>query len=324
LRLAVAGLGSAALRGHVPAIQRSPGLRVVAAADHDQKRRAVFGGVLSGVPVFDRVETMLDAVKCDALLVTASPEAHASLVAAALERGLHVICEKPLVLRPEEHHELARLAARTPAALISVHQYRCAGPWRVMAGMARTAARLRQAFALRMTVRRPGPDPLAATGWRSELGRFGGILVDHGVHYLALAWTIDERLDVLAADRTTSINDERCDVFLGLGAGTTRLRLESGSSERSTRVALTIGRRELTWDDQGLTLTTAGRHTWQRRVDGLASRVYIDGLYVGFYREVARRLGWDVAWHARRTAETLVVSRALLRVLDYLSVAVET
>ncbi len=322
MRLAVAGLGSAALRGHVPAMLRSPGLQIVAAADPDQERRAAFGGVLSDVPVFTGAEAMLDTVTCDALLVTASPEAHASLVTAALGRGLHVICEKPLVLRPEEYDELARLAARTPATLVSVHQYRCAGPWRVMAGMARTAARLRRPFALRMTVRRPGPDPLAATGWRSELGRSGGMLADHGVHYLALAWTIDERLDVLAAYRTMSINDERCDVLLGLGVGTTRLHLESGASERSTRVALTVGRHELTWDDRGLALTTAGRRVWRRRADGLASRVYVDGLYVGFYREVARRLGLDVTWHARRTAETLVVSRALLTVLERLSASV--
>lgn len=322
MRLAVAGLGSAALRGHVPALLRSPELQVVAAADPDQQRRAAFGGVLSDVPAFADAEAMLDTVACDVLLVTAAPEAHASLVAAALGRGLHVICEKPFVLRPDEHDELACLAARTPATLVSVYQYRCAGPWRIMAGIARHAARLRRPFALRVTVRRPGPDPLAATGWRSELGRFGGMLVDHGVHYLALAWTIDERLDVLAADRTTSINDERCDVLLGLGMGTTRLHFESGAPERSTRLALTVGRHALTWDDHGLTLTAAGRRVWQRRADGLASRAYVDGLYVGFYREVARRLGWDATWHARRTAETLVVSRAQLAVLKRLSGAV--
>jgi predicted dehydrogenase len=300
---------------------RSPELQVVAAADPDQDRRAALGGVLSDIPVFAGADAMLGTVACDALLVTASPDAHASLITTALGRGLHVICEKPLVLRPDEHDELACLVAQTSATLVSVHQYRCAGPWRVIAGMARTAAQLRRPFALRVSVRRPGPDPLAATGWRSELGRFGGMLADHGVHYLALAWTIDERLDVLAAYRTTSINDERCDVLIGLGMGTTRLHLESGASDRSTRVVLTVGRHELTWDDHGLALTTAGRCVWRWRTDSLASRVYVDDLYVGFYREVAQRLGWDVTWHARRTAETLVVSRALLTALERLSAA---
>jgi predicted dehydrogenase len=321
MRLAIAGLGSAALGGHVPAVLRSTGLQVVAGADPDQARRAAFTEVLLDVPVFCGVEEMLDAVACDALLVCASPEAHAPIVMSALGRDLNVICEKPLVLSSNEHNELSRLAARTPATLVTVHQYRCAGPWRVMAGVARTALRLRRPLALEVTVRRTASDPLAATGWRGERERFGGILTDHGVHYLALAWNINERLEVLGAYRVMSISGERCDVLLALGAGTTQLHLKSGASERSTQVTLTVGHHELTWDNRGLALAQGGRRVWRWRAEGLSSRSYVNDLYVTFYREVTRRLGQDVAWHARRTAETLVVSGTLLAVLERLDTA---
>jgi predicted dehydrogenase len=320
LRLAIAGLGSAAGRGHFPALERSTGLQLVAAADPAHDQRAAFAST-SSVPVFADVEAMLDSVTCDALLVTSSPDAHASLIMAGLRRDIHVICEKPLVLRADEHDELARLAARTTAALISVHQYRCAGPWRLMARVARTAIRLRQPFALRVTVRRPGPDPLAVTSWRSDRDRFGGMLADHGVHYFALAWTIKERLDVLGAHRTSSAGDEACDVLVDLGAGTAHLHLDSGAFERSTHITLSVARRELRWDDQGLSLEAGGRTLWRGRADGLASRAYVDGLYGGFYREVAQRLGRDATWQARRTAESLLVNRAMLATLEWLGPA---
>ncbi len=318
MRLAIAGLGSAAGRGHFPALQRSPGLELVAAADPADGRRAAFVST-SGVPVFADVEAMLDSVSCDVLLVTASPDAHASLITAGLRRDIHVICEKPLVLRVDEHHELARLATRTTAALISVHQYRCAGPWRLMARVARTAILLRQPFALRVTVRRPGSDPLAATGWRSDRDRFGGMFADHGVHYLALAWTIGERLEVLGAYRTSSAGDEACDVLIDLGAGTAHLHLDSGAIDRSTHIALSVARHELRWEDRGVTLEMGGRSLWSWRADGLASRTYVDELYGGFYREVAQRLGRDATWQARRTAESLLVNRAMLAALKCLA-----
>jgi predicted dehydrogenase len=295
------------------------GLQVVAGADPDPARRRAAADALGLAPTFASLDELLDGVACDAVVVAAPPRTHAGLVTSTLGRGLHVICEKPLVLAGDEHAQIARAIARSCSGVVSVHQYGCARPWRAMVGAARTAAWMRRPFTLQVKVRRPGPDPLAATGWRKSPSQSGGMLADHGVHYLALAWAIDERLNVLAVERVTTSGSEQCDVLMDLGSGTAWLRLESGAPGRSTSVTLLTARGELSWDDRGVAASVSGRCVWRRRSEGLASRAYIDSLYASFYRGVAAHLGRDPTWEARRTAETLVVSRTLVGLLDNMS-----
>lgn len=77
------------------------GMRVVAAAGRDPVRNAAACAVLERelgheVAVCDDLEGLLGR-ELDALIVAAPPAAHRTALAAALERGLHVLCEKPFV-----------------------------------------------------------------------------------------------------------------------------------------------------------------------------------------------------------------------------------
>ena len=53
---------------------------------------------------------MLAEVDLDAVVIATPSKPHAPMVRAALERGLHVFCEKPLTLSPDDADELAALA----------------------------------------------------------------------------------------------------------------------------------------------------------------------------------------------------------------------
>ena len=53
---------------------------------------------------------MLRELDLDAVLIATPSRTHARMVRAALERGLHVFCEKPFTLSAQDAEELAALA----------------------------------------------------------------------------------------------------------------------------------------------------------------------------------------------------------------------
>jgi predicted dehydrogenase len=289
---------------------------LVAAADPDAERRAAAGARFPRIALFDAVETMLGSVVCDLLVIAAEPRAHAGLVALGLEHGLHVLCEKPLVVTPTDYELVARAHARRPdLGLVAVHQYRYSPAWAAISRCARLAARLRIPFSLTADVQRPGIDPFASSHWRSDVELSGGVLADHGVHYLALAWTVEEQLDVLAGVRTLSTVGECSSATIRLGSGVLTLRVRTGARARRTSVALHVGDTALTWSDRVFAVVLGGRTILRRPVAGLASREHVDSLYERLYRDVRSNLSRP-AWRVHRTAEALVVARALLALLE--------
>lgn len=95
LKVGIAGLGVVAQVVYLPLLARRRDLfRVAAVCDLDPEHADVIGRRI-GVPAYDDPAAMLDAGGFDALIVL-TPGSHGPLVRAALDRGLWVLCEKPL------------------------------------------------------------------------------------------------------------------------------------------------------------------------------------------------------------------------------------
>lgn len=94
---------------YLPALAHHPHGRVAAIAGRD-------AGVLAqrwAVPyTFARYEDLLDSGAVDAVIVATRNDLHHPLTLAALDRGLHVLCEKPLGL---DYVQAAAMAARAVA-----------------------------------------------------------------------------------------------------------------------------------------------------------------------------------------------------------------
>jgi predicted dehydrogenase len=114
---AVAGLGAAARRIHLPALAAA-GFGVVGGCDP-----AVADGAF-GFPVFADAERLLEAVRPDLLVVAAPPEAHHALAALGLDAGAHVLCEKPFVPTLAEADDLCARARRAGRLVAVNNQYR--------------------------------------------------------------------------------------------------------------------------------------------------------------------------------------------------------
>lgn len=110
LNVGVLGSGWWAAEAHLPALAAHPRARLAGMQTRDtakaDKLRAAFGDV----PVHGAAEDLLATPGLGAVIISSTPQVHYAQARAALERGLHVLIEKPMTLRAAESAELVALA----------------------------------------------------------------------------------------------------------------------------------------------------------------------------------------------------------------------
>lgn len=119
-RIGVIGCGWWATRAHLPALQANPDAIIAGIADPDQENRARTAERFEIPPerVFADAGEMLARAELDAAIVAVPHSAHAPLARAVLERGLHLLLEKPMTIRPADARALAALAKARGVELI--------------------------------------------------------------------------------------------------------------------------------------------------------------------------------------------------------------
>ncbi len=111
-RIALVGLGKIARDQHVPALAASDAFELVGVASpHNQ---------LEGVPSYSNLETLLQAVPdIGAVALCTTPQVRYEIARFALQRGLHVLLEKPPGVTVCEVQALAALARTQQVALFA-------------------------------------------------------------------------------------------------------------------------------------------------------------------------------------------------------------
>lgn len=319
MKIALAGLGGAASRGHLPAISRLTATgraQLVAAADPIADRRATVQREIPGLPAFSSTREMLESAESDLLVVATQPAAHSRLALLGLQHSQHVLIEKPLALsHPDLHVIREAQATGSGFALVSVHQYQFSPVWTRILPWLRLANRLNAPFTLKVQVQRDGTDAKARSKWRAD-SRSGGILADHGTHFLALAWRIGGELKVIAAKRQPKpVGRESATALMRVGrSGLLELDLSANASNRRTRIdANALGAR-LVWDDAKATLAVAGKGVYSWRAEALSNRAHVDSLYHSIYHRLLTGID-NRRWRQRRSAETLSVADACVSLL---------
>ena len=109
-RIAVIGAGSWSAFAHIPTLKSHPDVDLVALADINPEalaKAAEHGGVER---VYTNYNELLDAESLDGVVVAVWHAAHHDTARACLERGLHMLLEKPMVLQASHARELCELA----------------------------------------------------------------------------------------------------------------------------------------------------------------------------------------------------------------------
>jgi predicted dehydrogenase len=121
LPIAIVGCGAIA-DSYAAAVDRSGRFVVAACVDPNPTARESLARRTHGLAVPDVDE--LDAAKFAAALVLAPPHLHEALSIRLLERGLHVLCEKPLAPTPAAARRMFAAASRTGRVLMMGSKFR--------------------------------------------------------------------------------------------------------------------------------------------------------------------------------------------------------
>lgn len=111
-RIAVIGAGWWATTAHIPAIKSHPNAELVAVQSRERAKAEKVARDFGVKHSFVRVEELLSVSELDGVIVSTTPNVHHAQAKAALERGLHVLVEKPMTFTVAEARELVELATK--------------------------------------------------------------------------------------------------------------------------------------------------------------------------------------------------------------------
>lgn len=198
LRGALVGYGFIGGKGHIPAYQervkQSGDVQIAAIADLCEARRALAKKALPEARIYETYEALLANEKdLDFLDVATPPCDHAAIAKAAMERGLHVLCEKPLTTSLEDAATLLETAQKQKRVLFPAHNYKHAPVVKAIKEII-DSGRIGKVRSLTLSTFR-NTHAKGVTEWKTHWRREnrysgGGIAMDHGSHsfYLTFDW----------------------------------------------------------------------------------------------------------------------------------------
>jgi predicted dehydrogenase len=111
-RIAIIGAGWWATTAHIPAIKSHRNADLVAVQSRERAKAEKVARDFGAHHAFVSVEELLALPELDGVIVSTTPNVHHAQAKAALERGLHVLVEKPMTFTVAEARELVQLAAK--------------------------------------------------------------------------------------------------------------------------------------------------------------------------------------------------------------------
>jgi predicted dehydrogenase len=282
IKAALVGLGKMGL-SHQALVNAHPDVELVAVCDSS----SLVLGVLekyTGVRTYTDFEALLASEQLDAVVIATPSRSHAPLVRAALDRGLHVFCEKPFTLDARESAALAQLATERGLVTQVGYHNRFVGAFGEVKRLLEIGAIGTVSHALGEAY---GPVVLKQKGstWRSDRQEGGGCLYDYAAHPIDLLnWYLGEPTavggTVLNSVFSRAIDDE---VF-------STLHYADGASAQVS----------VNWSDESQRKMTTSVTLW-----GTNGRIFADRQECRVYlRDTAPApAGYHHGWNVRYTTE---------------------
>lgn len=132
IRVGMIGCGGNA-RGHMGRLLSLDGVEIVGLCDTgaDSLKASVESHpTLAGVPQFSDYRELLDKVELDAVEISTPHTTHFEQIMASLDRGLHVLTEKPMVCTVGDAKEVVARANETGLVVGVAYQRHLMGPYR--------------------------------------------------------------------------------------------------------------------------------------------------------------------------------------------------
>jgi predicted dehydrogenase len=199
LRGALLGCGFIAENGHLPAYRAQAAsempLEIVAIAEPNAARRAKAGKLVPGAVLYEDADQLLanESHRLDYVDIATPPYDHARLSHMALDKGLHVLCEKPMATTPADARSILEHAMKAKRVFFPCHNYKHAPVVKAVKQVLESGLIGKVNLVTLHTFR--NTHAKGVSEWRPDWRREkkysgGGIAMDHGAHtfYLAFDW----------------------------------------------------------------------------------------------------------------------------------------
>jgi predicted dehydrogenase len=201
LRVGVVGLGWAGQQ-HLAAYDRHPDTEIVALAGLEDGPRAKLARKYAIEHVAADWEDLLEVDGLDAVSVCVPTFLHAPIAIAALERGAHVLSEKPIALNGADADRMVAAARKADRVLDVAFNHRQRGDIQKLKALMDEGRLGHPYYAKAWWLRRTGIPTVGSWFTRAELAG-GGPLVDIGVHVLDYSLFLLGHPEVVAVSAST-------------------------------------------------------------------------------------------------------------------------
>ena len=192
LRGAIIGLGNVAVNGHIPGWRARSDAAIVAATDLRPAQSNVLKDLFPEAAWYDSSEALYASENLDFVDICTPPAQHADDIRTALDHGVHVLCEKPLVSAIDQLAPITARAAQQECVVHTVHNWLQAPPVQKVTELVEAGTIGAVSDCRWETIRnKPAAASSDTDNWRTDPRLAGGgILVDHGWHalYIILRW----------------------------------------------------------------------------------------------------------------------------------------
>lgn len=279
--VAVVGLGKMGL-SHLSMIKAHPDVNLVGICDATGYLLDILAKY-TGVKTYKDYTKLLDEAKPQAVIIATPTHLHASMIREALQRGINVFCEKPLVIDPADSAALTALARERGLVTQVGYHNRFVGAFREVHRLLEAGAIGTVNTALAEAY---GPVVLKPAGrtWRSQRATGGGCLYDYAAHPLnLLTWYLGEPESV-SGSQLTSIFSAQID-----DAVASTLHYPRGTAQIISN-----------WSDESQRKMTTKISLW-----GEHGKIYADRQEIQVYlRDTAPvPAGYQTGWNVRYTTE---------------------
>ena len=230
---AIIGFGFIAEKGHLPAYLSRNDVQIVAVADVCAPRRELARKLLPHARIYEDAQSLMKAeTQLDFVDIATPPKDHAPIACAAMQRGLNVLCEKPLATSVRDAESVLEAAHRYRRTFFPVHNYKHAPSMRAVREIIDSGRIGAVSLVTLDTFRTQHARGVA--DWLPDWRRIrsyagGGIAMDHGAHtfYLTFDWLGSHPLSITAKMSSQGAYDTEdnftCTVTFPTGVAMARL-----------------------------------------------------------------------------------------------------
>jgi myo-inositol 2-dehydrogenase/D-chiro-inositol 1-dehydrogenase len=189
VRFALAGFGAWG-KLHAKSIHQDAGAELVAICAPTEATRAEARDAYPTAQIFADPLEMIARGGFEIIDIVTPSHTHREIAVAALEKGFHVLLEKPMATTLEDCKAITAAAEKGPGRLAVGHEFRVSSQWGEIKKIIQRGTIGEPQYVLVELLRKPYR--LGAGGWRYDPARVGSWVLEEPIHFFDLArWYLE-------------------------------------------------------------------------------------------------------------------------------------